>query len=104
MACVEQVISTSIKEYFPALLRLAFTLFMEKKHGHCARIRGNDLEWSAWLARHKGKQPLAEYFCPSCHARRLAICRRWTRPGRGSGRPIPCRGRRAGRRRGRGVP
>ena len=57
---VEQVISTSIKEYFPSLMRLAFTLFMEKKQGHRARIRGNDLEWGAWLAPYRGKQPVAE--------------------------------------------
>lgn len=56
---VECVISTNIKEHFPSLMRLAFTLFMEKKHGHRARVRGNDLEWSAWLAPHKGKQAVA---------------------------------------------
>ena len=56
---VECVISTNIKEFFPSMLRLAFTLFMERKHGHRARVRGNDLEWSAWLAPHRGKQPVA---------------------------------------------
>ena len=31
---VQRVIATSIKEHLPALLRILFTLFKEKKEGH----------------------------------------------------------------------
>jgi long-chain acyl-CoA synthetase len=56
---VERVISTSIKEFFPALLKLVFTLAMEKKLGHRARVSGGDLEWGAFLAPHRGMTPTA---------------------------------------------
>lgn len=56
---VERVISTNIKEFFPALLRIAFTLLRERKDGHRAKIRGNDLEWGMWLAPHGGRFPVA---------------------------------------------
>jgi long-chain acyl-CoA synthetase len=51
---VERVIATNIKEYFPAPLRLAFTLLMERRLGHRATLRAGDLEWGAWLAPHRG--------------------------------------------------
>ena len=53
---VERVIATNIKEYFPAPLRLAFTLLMERKLGHRATLRAGDLEWGAWLAPFKGRR------------------------------------------------
>ena len=56
---VQRVISTSIKEHFPPLLKIAFTLLMEKKLGHRAHLRSDDLEWGAWLAPHRGKKPSA---------------------------------------------
>ncbi len=37
---VEHVIVTNIKDYFPPLIKLLFTLFKEKKEGHAADIRG----------------------------------------------------------------
>lgn len=54
---VERVISTSIKEHFPPLLKLAFTLLMEQKLGHRAHVKDGDLEWGAWLAPHRGRRP-----------------------------------------------
>jgi long-chain acyl-CoA synthetase len=57
---VERVVSTSIKEYFPALLRFVFTIAMEKKLGHRATIRAGDIEWGSWLAPHAGKAPKAK--------------------------------------------
>jgi len=54
---VERVISTGIKEYFPPLLKFAFTLLMEKKLGHCAVIRAGDATWGDWLAPHRGRRP-----------------------------------------------
>jgi len=41
-AGVPHVIATSIKEYFPALTSLLFTLFMEKKHGHRITLQPGD--------------------------------------------------------------
>jgi len=52
---VERVVSTSIKEFFPPLIKLVFTLFMEKKLGHRVTIRPGDLDWHSWLAPHRGK-------------------------------------------------
>jgi long-chain acyl-CoA synthetase len=46
---VERIIATSIKEYFPTLTRIAFTLLMEKKLGHRVALHGDDLEWRKWL-------------------------------------------------------
>jgi long-chain acyl-CoA synthetase len=56
---VECVVSTSIKEFFPPLLRLAFTFLMEKKLGHRATLRQDDLEWREWIARYRGQKPRA---------------------------------------------
>jgi long-chain acyl-CoA synthetase len=53
---VERVVTTNIKEYFPPVLRVAFTLLMERKLGHRATVRPGDLEWNAWLAPHAGRR------------------------------------------------
>lgn len=47
---VKRVIATNIKEYFPAALRILFTLFKEKKTGHRITIGPDDL-WLADLIR-----------------------------------------------------
>ena len=39
---VQHVIATNIKEYFPPLMRMAFTLFMEKKLGHRITLKPGD--------------------------------------------------------------
>ncbi len=57
---VEHVIATNIKEFFPPLLRLAFTFTMEKKLGHRITLRPGDLEWGPWLATHRGRRALVE--------------------------------------------
>ena len=54
---VERVISTSIKEFFPPVLKLAFTLLMEWRLGHRPTIRPGDIEWRPWIATHHGQQP-----------------------------------------------
>lgn len=56
---VEQVILTNIKEYFPALLRVAFTLLMEKRGGHRAKPQGNDPTLSTLLAAYAAARPTA---------------------------------------------
>ncbi|MFQ6059381.1 MAG: long-chain fatty acid--CoA ligase [Anaerolineae bacterium] len=43
---LKRVIVTNIKEYFPGLLKLLFTLAVEKKEGHAVDIRGDaDTYW-----------------------------------------------------------
>ncbi len=49
---VQHVIATNIKEYFPPVLRLAFTLFMEKKLGHRITLKPGDHWLQDLLTRH----------------------------------------------------
>jgi long-chain acyl-CoA synthetase len=56
---VERVILTSIKEYLPPLLRLVFTLALERKGGHRATPRDGDAMLQALLAEHAGRRPAA---------------------------------------------
>ena len=52
-----RVITTSIKEYFPTLTRLAFTLLMEKKLGHRVTRRDNDMAFADLLRQYAGQKP-----------------------------------------------
>jgi long-chain acyl-CoA synthetase len=55
---IKQVVLTSIKEYFPALLRVLFTLTKEKKEGHRVDISGAaDTFWFQDLIRNAPAQP-----------------------------------------------
>lgn len=54
---VERVIATNIKEHFPPLLRVVFTLLLERKLGHRVRVRPGDLDWKAFLGPHRGRTP-----------------------------------------------
>lgn len=54
---VEQVVVTNIKEWFPPLLRLLFTVAAERKTGHRATPRDGDPWLHALLARHAGGRP-----------------------------------------------
>lgn len=56
---VEHVVLTSIKEWFPPLLRLLFTVAMERKLGHRATARDGDSWMPALLAAHAGHRPAA---------------------------------------------
>ncbi len=56
---VRQVIATNIKEHFPALLRLLFTMFREKRDGDRVAVGPGDHEFSTLLARHAGAGPPA---------------------------------------------
>jgi long-chain acyl-CoA synthetase len=57
---VRHVVATNIKEYFPSLLRLAFTLVMEKKQGHRVALKPGDLWFQDLLAVHaKAPRPLS---------------------------------------------
>ena len=51
---VRRVIPTSIKEYLPALLRILFTLFKEKKDGHRISLQPNDRWLQDLVRQHRG--------------------------------------------------
>lgn len=53
-AGVPYVIATGIKEYFPPLLRLVFTLFVEKRLGHRITLRPGDIWLQDLLAANRG--------------------------------------------------
>jgi long-chain acyl-CoA synthetase len=50
---VRQVIATNIKEYFPPLLKVLFTLFREKKSNDRVHLAAGDHEMGALLRRHE---------------------------------------------------
>jgi long-chain acyl-CoA synthetase len=54
---VSRVITTNIKEWFPPLLRLAFTAFVERRAGHRVSRRDGDLAMADLIARHDGERP-----------------------------------------------
>ena len=55
---VRRVIATSIKEYLPAVLRILFTLFKEKKDGHRINLAAGDLWFQDLVKAHAGaKRP-----------------------------------------------
>ncbi len=57
---VRHVIATSIKEGFPPMLRLLFTLAKERREGHRARLAPNDHWLQALLKRESSAQPRVE--------------------------------------------
>src|SRR6187549_3286 len=57
---VRHVISTSIKEYLPAQLRLLFTLLKEKKDGHRITPQAGDPWMRGMVRQHLGQRPSVE--------------------------------------------
>lgn len=55
---VRHVVLTNIKEWFPSLLRVVFTLLLEKKAGHRATAREGDQWLPDLVERHRGKRPV----------------------------------------------
>ncbi|HVT39206.1 MAG TPA: AMP-binding protein [Gemmatimonadaceae bacterium] len=53
---VKRIVTTNIKEYFPALVRLAFTLFVERKGGHRITRRDGDPALADLLAQFDGQR------------------------------------------------
>lgn len=51
---LKRVIVTNVKEHFPLLVRLLFTLFKEKSLGHRIVLRDGDLRLPDLLAAHRG--------------------------------------------------
>jgi long-chain acyl-CoA synthetase len=54
---VRRVIATSIKEYFPARLRLLYTLFREKRDGDRVTLKPGDHDFAHLLLVNKGRRP-----------------------------------------------
>lgn len=60
-----RVIATNIKEHFPPLLRLLFTIVREKHDGDRVRLESGDHDWSQLLARHEGQTPVRAPITPA---------------------------------------
>jgi len=54
---VKRVIATNIKEYLPWFLRLAYTLFKEKKEGDRINVAADDFRFGRLLRRFRGVMP-----------------------------------------------
>jgi len=54
---VRRVIATNIKEYFPPILRLLFTLAREKKEGDRITLRPGDHDFAHLLLVNRGRKP-----------------------------------------------
>jgi len=52
---IKRVIVTNIKEYFPPLLKVLFTLAREKKEGDRVSVAPGDFEYGRLLRTHRGK-------------------------------------------------
>jgi long-chain acyl-CoA synthetase len=57
---VKRVVTTNIKEWFPPLLKIAFTLFAEKKGGHRITRRDGDVAMHDLLAQFGGRKSAEE--------------------------------------------
>ncbi len=53
---VKRIVTTNIKEWFPPLLKVLFTLFMEGKGGYRVTHRDGDLDMPGLLAKFTGKK------------------------------------------------
>ncbi|HEU0076906.1 MAG TPA: AMP-binding protein, partial [Longimicrobiaceae bacterium] len=56
---VRRVVATSIKEYLPGALRIAYTLFRERAAGDRVSVRDGDLRLPELLRRYRGAAPPA---------------------------------------------
>jgi long-chain acyl-CoA synthetase len=56
---LRKVIVTNVKEWFPPILKLAFTLLLEKRTGHRVSPRDGDQTLRELLERHAGEHPMA---------------------------------------------
>ncbi|HEY3112688.1 MAG TPA: AMP-binding protein [Gemmatimonadaceae bacterium] len=55
--CVQRVIATNIKEYLPWFLRLAYTVFKERKEGDRISVAADDFRFSRLLRRYRRVTP-----------------------------------------------
>jgi long-chain acyl-CoA synthetase len=61
---VRRVIATNIKEYFPPLLRVLFTLVREKKDGDRITLQPGDHDFAHLLLVNRGRKPAAVKIAP----------------------------------------
>jgi len=61
---LKRVIATNIKEYFPPLLRLMFTLFREKRDGDRVPLAPGDHDFAHLLLVNRGKKPVRAPLTP----------------------------------------
>jgi long-chain acyl-CoA synthetase len=61
---VQQIVVTNIKEYFPPLLRLLFTLLRENKDGDRVAIAPGHHAYAALLRQHRGRRPQSDPVTP----------------------------------------
>jgi long-chain acyl-CoA synthetase len=54
---LKHIIATNIKEYFPPILRVLFTLLREQRDGDRITLAPGDLRFSALLDAHRGARP-----------------------------------------------
>ncbi len=54
---IRRVIATNIKEHFPPLLRLLFTIAREGREGDRVMLAGGDHDFAALLRDHEGRRP-----------------------------------------------
>jgi long-chain acyl-CoA synthetase len=64
-AGVRRVIATSIKEYFPLLLRVLFTLFREARDGDRIRLKPGDHDFAHLLLVNRGHKPAPAVLSPA---------------------------------------
>jgi len=62
---VRRVIATSIKEYFPPLLRVLFTLFREARDGDRVRLNPGDHDFAYLLLVNRGHKPVRAALAPT---------------------------------------
>jgi long-chain acyl-CoA synthetase len=53
---LRRIVATNIKEYFPAHLRLLFTLFREKRDGDRITLETGDYDFARLLQKHRGRR------------------------------------------------
>ncbi|MEQ1870241.1 MAG: long-chain fatty acid--CoA ligase [Vicinamibacterales bacterium] len=63
-----RVIAANIKDYFPPLLKLLFTVARESKDGDRVTLAAGDTRYVELLARHRGQKPPAVALSPDDHA------------------------------------
>jgi long-chain acyl-CoA synthetase len=62
---LRRVIASNIKEYFPPVLKVLFTLVREKRDGDRVRLEPGDYRFSRLLAAHDGRRPPRARLTPS---------------------------------------
>ena len=54
---IRRIVATNIKEYFPPLLRILFTVARERRDGDRVTLAAGDHDFARLLSRHEGRKP-----------------------------------------------